>query len=228
MSDLLAIDSSGSACSVALGRGEDVLARHREAPRQQIQMVLPMVDELLAKRGTTLARLDGIAFGQGPGSFTGIRIALAVAQGLAMAHELPVVGISSLAALAQGAHRGSGREAFLVAQDARMGEVYWGCYQIVDGAALLRGGEQLSAPGGVVAPDACRWWAVGDAWQKYDMASTGIAQPPDPQLLRVPEARDLLLLAERAFASGGATTARQARASYLRDRVVQRPARNHN
>jgi tRNA threonylcarbamoyladenosine biosynthesis protein TsaB len=221
MNDLLAIDTSSSACSVALGRGEDLLVRHQEAPRQQIAIILPLVHELLAERGTTLAQLDGIAFGQGPGSFTGIRIALAVVQGLALAHGLPVVGVSSLAALAQGAHRLTGAKAILVAQDARMGEVYWGCYDVSGGAAALRGAEQLTLPAAVQPPDSRDWLAVGNAWQVHKLATEGMVFEADAGIPEAPHAQDVLFLADRAFAAGQMLSADQARPSYVRQRVAE-------
>jgi tRNA threonylcarbamoyladenosine biosynthesis protein TsaB len=229
MSDVLAIETSSTACSVALGRGDDVLSRHRLAPRQQIELVLPLVDELLAERGIRMAGLGGIAFGRGPGSFTGIRIALSVTQGLALAHGLPVLPISSLAALAQGAFRQTGHSRLLVAQDARMGEVYWATYEIVAGRARLIGTEQLSAPGAVRVPAGANWHGVGNAWESYDMPEVA-ARPLHKALAGdlVPAAVDVLTLAEQAQAEGLARTAREARPSYLRDRVARLPRSHHN
>ncbi len=229
MSDLLAIETSSSACSVALGQGADVVARHRVAPRQQIELVLPLIDALCAERRRSLGELGGIAFGEGPGSFTGIRIALAVAQGLAFAHDLPVVGVSSLAALAQGAHRCTGGEAFLVAQDARLGEIYWAAYEIINGRAVLQGAEQLTAPAGLRPPAGRDWLSVGDAWQTYDLPPPSAARyPGDAPVSPTPHARDVLALAEPAFAQGLAIPASQARASYLREQVAHRSGRRHN
>ncbi len=229
MSDVLAIETSSTACSVALGCRDDVLSRHRLAPRQQIELVLPLVDELLAERGIQMAGLGGIAFGRGPGSFTGIRIALSVTQGLALAHGLPVLAISSLAALAQGAFRRTGQSRLLVAQDARMGEVYWATYEILAGRARLIGAEQLSAPDAVHVPEGTDWHGVGNAWASYDMPAVA-ARPLGEELAGdlVPDAVDVLALAEQAQAAGLARSAGEARPSYLRDRVARLPGSRHH
>ena len=135
MTKLLAIDTSTEACSAALGIGGDVRERYEFAPRQHAELILPMVDALLAEGQIKLKDLDGLAFGRGPGAFTGVRIATGVIQGLAFGAGLPVVPVSSLAALAQGA--APGHSSIMSAFDARMGEVYWGAFA-VDKQGLVR------------------------------------------------------------------------------------------
>ncbi len=146
---LLAIDSSTEACSVAVSQQGEVLERYQLAPREHTQKLLPMVDQLLSEAGLSLQQLDAIAFARGPGSFTGLRVCLSVVQGLAYGAELPVVAVSSLAALAQtGFDRQQNAEhnTLVAALDARMNEVYWAAYQRVNGLAVAITEEKLSAP----------------------------------------------------------------------------------
>lgn len=145
--NIIALDTSTDACSVALAIGREVVADHRITPRRQAQLVLPMIDDLLAKSGLSRTDLDGIVFGQGPGSFTGLRVAASVTQGIALGLDIGVIGISSLAAMAQGCHRRFGDRYIAVALDARLDEVYWGAYRVPDegaGDARAHAGEQAS------------------------------------------------------------------------------------
>lgn len=130
---ILAIDTATEACSVALLDDEQCYEIFEVIPRQHTERVLPMVDELLKKSATSLSQLDAIAFNSGPGSFTGVRVGTSVAQGLAFSCNLSVIPVSSLAALAQLAFRKEKRERVLSTIDARMNEVYWGCYQVESG-----------------------------------------------------------------------------------------------
>lgn len=140
MTNILALDTSGSCCSIALLRNNsqesnrpEILSRVHTAPREHTQRILPMIDELLAESNLSLSRLDALAFGRGPGSFTGLRIALSVVQGLAYGADIPVIPVSTLQAIAQQAWRrgwASSGDCVLTALDARMSEVYMGAYQI--------------------------------------------------------------------------------------------------
>ena len=146
---LLAIETSSDVGTVALLVDESLEQQRIATPREQTERILPMIDELLATAGVPLEELDGIAFGRGPGSFTGLRVAAAVAQGLGLAVNLPLLPVSSLAAMAQGRWRTEGQERSLVCIDARMGEVFWGAFEVHDGLAELLGTERLSEPGAV-------------------------------------------------------------------------------
>jgi tRNA threonylcarbamoyladenosine biosynthesis protein TsaB len=144
--NILAFDTSASACSIALQKGEEIHCLHKIAPMQQAKLILPMIESLLAKTSLTLDDLDFIAYGRGPGSFTGIRIANTVAQGLAFAAKKPLVAISSLAILAETVCMKQKCRQARVVVDARMGQVYWADYEIGHrGHVELRGVEQLSA-----------------------------------------------------------------------------------
>ncbi len=169
--NILAFDTSTSACTVALYVGSDTdgqtFATHEIAPMQHTSLILPMIQSLLAEAGITLKTLDAIAFGCGPGSFTGIRIAASLAQGLAFAESLPVIPVSSLAAAAQAAYMTHGWERMLVAVDARMEQIYWGAYRVENNLVFPVFPEEIAKPTDVVpAPDG-DWYAVGDGWNTY-------------------------------------------------------------
>src|SRR3569833_3307602 len=127
---LLAIDTATEACSAALYLDGAVNKRYVLAPREHALLILPMIDELLRDANLSPLELDAVAFGRGPGAFTGLRIAAGVAQGIAYGADLPVVPVSSLAALAQGCYRERGVTRVLATIDARIGEVYWGAYRL--------------------------------------------------------------------------------------------------
>ena len=134
---LLAIDTAESACSAALMVDGEVRSRMEQAARGHSERILPMMQSLLSEAGCSLNDLDTLAFGRGPGSFTGLRIAAGVIQGSALGAGLPVVPVSTLRALAQGAFRMHGARQVLSALDARMAEVYWGAYAL-DGKDLMQ------------------------------------------------------------------------------------------
>ena len=149
MSNLLAIDTALSACSVALLTDGQVSVQRESAPRQHIKRLLPMIDALLAENTLQLKDVDALAFNCGPGSFTGLRIGMGVIQGLAMGADLPVLPISTLQALAQRAIDGKDvceQEIIMPVIDARMDEVYWGAYQNCGGLARPLLDDRLSAP----------------------------------------------------------------------------------
>lgn len=225
---LLAIDTSSDACSVALQHGSDTLFRFTDQARKHAERVLPMVEELLAEAGIALSQLDAIAFGRGPGSFTGLRIAAGTVQGLAFGADRPVVPVSSLLGLAQRAFREYGWEQVHATFDARMGEVYWGSYQrLAAGDWQLHGRECVSAPARLqqsagIMPQA-GWSGAGSGWLYRDVLESvvGALQQCDAALL--PHAVDLLPLAQRAFVRGEYVPAEQAAPVYLRNNVAAKP-----
>ena len=225
---LLAIDTSSEACSVALQIKGERLFRFTDQPRKHAELVLPMVDELLAEAGVTLGQLDAIAFGRGPGSFTGLRIAAGTVQGLAFGAGLPVVAVSSLAVLAQRAYREFGWQRVHAAFDARMGEVYWGSYRIAgDGDLELMGQECVCRPEVLAeaAGIACEpgWSGVGGGWvyrAKLE-PQTGPLQHCEPDLL--PHALDLLPMAQTGYNRGDTMSAEQVVPVYLRNDVAMKP-----
>lgn len=160
MTTLLALDTATEACSVALLHDGKVTSHYEVIPRMHAQKLLPMIKQLLADSGVALNTLDAIAFGRGPGAFTGVRIAIGVVQGLAFALERPVLPVSNLAALAQGALREHGVQQVAAAIDARMDEVYWGCYQATAGEMRLVGREAVLPPEQVALAGRQQWRVV--------------------------------------------------------------------
>ena len=217
---ILAIETSGDACSAALWLDGEMLARYEEQPRRHVELVLPMVSGLLAEANLRLDALDGIAFGAGPGSFTGVRIAVSAAQGLGLGAGLSLVGVSSLAALALAAIDG-GAARVLVARDARMGEVYAGAYEPADAGVRSVMHDTLLAPE-ALRPEG-EWWIAGDAWSRYPQLTETMAGPPTDTRLLHPRAEAVARLAAPRFAAGDTVPPRDARPAYLRREVV-RPA----
>jgi tRNA threonylcarbamoyladenosine biosynthesis protein TsaB len=182
-----------------------------------------MVDELLAAAGLRAAALDAIAFGAGPGSFTGVRIAAAVTQGIALAHDLPVARISTLAALAQGAWREHGARRLFPAIDARKQQIYWAHYQIIDDDATVTciNPDTLGPADSLAIPTAGTWAGIGSAWTVYRDRLTALAGPlvePIGSIL-YPHAADIAALGCGAVESGELVDADLALPIYLRPGV---------
>lgn len=219
---LLALDTATEACSAALLSGDAVYERHVIAPRRHAELILPMVDGVLTEAGLGLNDLDAIAFGRGPGAFTGVRIAAGVTQGLALGAGLPVIPVSSLAALAQTA---LGKAAVVLpAIDARMGEVYWAAYESdQDGLVTALAGEKVASPDAVRVPSTGQIFGIGSGWGTYrerlERILDGQISGVDPD--RFPLAKDMLPLAVREYNAGRCVSAEQALPVYLRDNVVQ-------
>lgn len=218
---LLALDTSTEACSVALLHQGNIIALDEVCPQQHSKRVLPMIDGLLAEAGFSLTALDGIVFGRGPGSFTGVRIGVSVAQGLAFGADLPVYGVSTLAAMAQAAVRLYQATQIVAAIDARMAEVYlasFGCdangkLQPLTAEQAVK--PQLLAPLGLNG----NVMAVGTGWQTYasELQRAQCAQVASDILY--PSAQDMLTLAQVAFKEGRFVSAEQAEPVYVRDEV---------
>lgn len=221
MTTLLALDTATEACSVALLHEGRVLSHYEVIPRLHAQRLLPMVQQLLGEAGIALNTVDAIAFGRGPGAFTGVRIAVGVVQGLAFALERPVLPVSDLAVIAQRAWREEGAEQVAVAIDARMDEVYWACYRQAQGEMQLQGLEAVLPPEQAQLPrDAAvaDWWAAGTGWGTYGHRLPSGLRGVSPGLL--PHAQDLLDLALPAWRRGEAVAAELAQPVYLRDNVA--------
>ncbi|AIN59930.1 tRNA (adenosine(37)-N6)-threonylcarbamoyltransferase complex dimerization subunit type 1 TsaB [Pseudomonas soli] len=224
MTTLLALDTATEACSVALLHDGKVTSHYEVIPRMHAQKLLPMIKQLLAESGVALRALDAIAFGRGPGAFTGVRIAIGVVQGLAFALERPVLPTSNLAALAQGALRERGVQQVAAAIDARMDEVYWGCYRAEQGEMRLVGHEAVLPPEGVALPQGAgeAWFGAGTGWGYAERLAVQVSAIDAGAL---PSALDILSLAGFAWARGEAVVAEQAQPVYLRDNVATPKAR---
>ena len=224
---LLALDTATECCSAALLIDERLLTRETELARGHAERILPMIDELLGEAGMGLRSLDAIAFGRGPGSFTGVRLAASITQGLAFGAGLGVVAISDLRALAQRAFAEDSRVArALVCSDARMQEVYWGCFERGrDGLALPQGAERVDPPGGVELPPA---WSdaagVGRGFGAYPAlrALAGVTVRAGWDLL-LPRAAEVARLAVPELAAGRLLAPEGALPVYLRDDVARPP-----
>jgi len=222
---LMAIDASTEACSAALLVDGEVLERYEVAPRRHAELLLPMLESLFQEAGLGLAQMEVLAFGRGPGAFTGLRSAAGVAQGIALGASLPVVPVSSLAALAQGMYREQEAERVLAGIDARMGEVYWGAYRLGSAGVMeALGGEWVCPPQDVPLPPPGGWTGAGTAWQSYgdQLAARLGARLTAYEGERFPRASDIALLGAQLYREGAAVTADQALPVYLRDNVVGR------
>jgi len=222
---ILALDTATEACSVALLHQGQIFSHYEVIPRLHAQRLLPMLQNLLAEAGITLSAVDALAFGRGPGAFTGVRIAASVVQGLGFALDIPLLPISNLAALAQRALREQGAEQVAAAIDARMGELYWGCYRAEQGQMRLQGTEAVLSPEQAELPRSASgdWFGAGTGWQVEGAhQQLSLIRAKDGGLL--PHAEDILHLAQPAFARGEAIPAEQAQPVYLRDKVASKPA----
>ena len=232
---LLAIDSATEFCSAALSNETKIISRGEELPRQHSQVLLPYVNELLNEAGVTLKELNGIVVSQGPGSFTGVRIGASIAQGLAFSQNLPMVQVSTLAALAQACYRRHGATQVIAAIDARMGEVYCGTYRLIEGLMQLEGEEIVCAPADVrdrlpisentsydEQDQGRAWTTCGTGWETYaETLTEALAGVPlQSSQVRLPHAVDMLVLARPIFAAGEAIGAMDLSPNYLRNEVT--------
>ncbi|SIT65817.1 tRNA threonylcarbamoyladenosine biosynthesis protein TsaB [Ectothiorhodosinus mongolicus] len=222
---LLAIETATEGCSAALWCEGEILHREQEAPRAHGRLILPMMQAVLDEAGVDLGAVDALAFGRGPGAFTGLRMACAVIQGVAFARDLPVVPVSTLASLAQRALDQAPELPVMAALDARMGEVYWAMYGAdVEGLAMLGSlPEQVSAPDQLADQSGQAYQAIGRGWQTYG-AVLAASMGQEPQNLAanlLPRAHEVARLAVRDFAQGLGVSADEAMPVYLRDQVVK-------
>lgn len=219
--NLLAIETATEACSVALLHGDALIDRTELAPRRHAELVLPMAEDLLAEAGITRKQLDAIAVGQGPGAFTGVRLAISVAQGLALALDIPVVPVSSLAALAMQAPKNGA--SILAAIDARREEIYAGVFRSgADGLVEPLDRERVLAASELKLPEAGAWNVLGTGWKVYSDAIRECL-PSAPRWAdgeRYPQACDVARLAAPLFKTGKGVPPEQALPVYLRDKVA--------
>ncbi|QJQ96782.1 MULTISPECIES: tRNA (adenosine(37)-N6)-threonylcarbamoyltransferase complex dimerization subunit type 1 TsaB [Halomonadaceae] len=234
MSILLALDASSSACSVALWRSQgndegEVLSRFAITPREHTRRLMPMIDEVLAEAGLTFNALDALAYGRGPGSFTGLRIAAGTAQGLAFGLDKPLLGVSTLAALALAAHRRLHLRHVMPALDARMNELYVAAYRCDSGQVSLIGEEAVLPPHRLTLPaghEQTDWVGVGSGWALWESVPLevrdGISQHLDEWH---PTAEEMVRLAAREYTEGAGEQAHLVQPVYLRDTVAWQKSR---
>ncbi|MCW8832987.1 MAG: tRNA (adenosine(37)-N6)-threonylcarbamoyltransferase complex dimerization subunit type 1 TsaB [Colwellia sp.] len=229
----LAIDASTEACSVALQVNDKVFSRYDLCPQSHSLQLLPMVDELLKEAGIKLSQCDGLIFGRGPGSFTGVRIGVGVAQGLAFAADLPVVGVSSLQAMAQLAYMqgkvNHSNGQVIATIDARMSEVYNG-YFVLDNNNIMQAhlladqqGEAVSAPekvhkriAGIVTTPV---YGVGTGWDAYSEQLSSLKSNTGTPDILFPSAEAMLVIGIAELSQGKGVAAENAQPVYVRDTV---------
>ena len=229
---ILAFDTATENCSSALLLDDEIIQLCENAPQQHAKLLLPMIEQLLAGAGVSKRQLDGVVFGRGPGSFTGLRIAAAAAQGMALGLDLPVAGVSTLQAIAHQCYRLNGDELTLACIDARMSQVYWAAYETKSvGDSQLLGEESVADPHTVNLPDDRIWAMAGtglkvcvehqaDVIARLDTDSAGSRSKKINLNTVLPEAHDMLLLAKAVFEQGQGVSAEQAIPVYLRDKVA--------
>ncbi len=213
-----AVETATQWCSVALWHDGEIVSLERRAGNRQGEFVLPMLDELFGRIGLRLQDLDGIAFGAGPGAFTGLRIACGVAQGLALARDLPVVGVSTLEATAEE----SGAERVIVALDARMHEVYYAAFEKAGGKWTQALPAVCVAPDKVDVPEGSGWLGCGSGFEVYreslEKRLASACKRIEPAI--GPSAVAVARLAAPRFAAGEGVDAALAQPHYIRDKVA--------
>lgn len=224
---LLALDTATEACSAALWLDGEIIERYQFAPRQHNRLILPMIDGLMTHAGLELSDLDALAFGRGPGSFTGVRIAAGVVQGISFAAGLPVAPVSTLAAMALEAMLETGYRYAMPCIDARMSEVYWAVYRRTADAEV-----EAVVDEAVLPPDAVAWpgdevgAAIGSGWATYeDRLRVRLSPRSIGSLLsdRFPRAGHIARLAVPLVVAGKTVSAEHAQPVYLRDNVAKKP-----
>ena len=222
--NILAIDTATEACSAALLREDGkVFAEFEIAPRQHTRLLPKMMDSVLIAAACPRSSITHCAFSNGPGAFTGIRIAASTAQGIAIALRIPLVPISTLATLAQVSFDRQKSDSTMVALDARMNEVYWAIYRLEDGLAVLEGKESLNRiedvkPQVVPATGAGHGWTVGHSiWSEWS-GKNQIDIATD----LFPDARALLKLAKQAVINNQQVDVDKVSINYLRNQVAEK------
>ena len=228
--NILAIDTSTEACSAALYTDGELSSKYQLAPREHSRLILKMIEDLLSAAKLSVSELDAIAFGQGPGSFMGLRIAAGVVQGIAFAHDIPVIPVSTLKAIALSAYEETGTPRVLAAIDARMDEVYWAAYCLHDQQWLLEMEECVISPDKIQLPEMLTqqdkpWVGAGSGWQSYAdrLLSGGDFTLHEKLFDCFPNAEIIVKLAVDEFEAGNTVPAEQAIPVYLRNDVAKKP-----
>lgn len=229
-STILAIDTATEACSVALLKNGQVFSHFEVCLQQHSQRILPLVDEMLTQAGIKLKDVDGLAFGRGPGSFTGVRIGIGIAQGLAFGVDIPVLPISNLQIIAQGAiRRATQSERIAVAIDARMNEVYFAEFAVENGLAVGLTEESVLSPSDLsdhLSANKKATLAVGTGWSAYEANFAGLfsegllCAESEAQDGNLPNALDMLPIASQMLQDGQTVRATEAEPVYVRDTVT--------
>lgn len=221
---LLAVETATEACSAALFIDGEIAERFELAPKEHTRLILPMIDSLMTEAGLKPHDLDALAFGCGPGSFTGVRIATGVIHGIALGADLPVVTVSTLAAIAQDFFDKNGGNVAFTAMDARMGEIFWGVYQRnKQGYAELTGKESVTPAEMIEFPD-LTGVGVGSGWGVYpqELMTRLAGRVNHCETDYLPRARAIARLGSQGFEQGFAVDVEHAMPVYLRDKVAKK------
>jgi tRNA threonylcarbamoyladenosine biosynthesis protein TsaB len=222
---LLAVDTSSNACSVALQTPHGITERHVVEPRAHTKILIPMITELLSEGAVALSDLDAIVLGNGPGSFIGMRIGASVVQGLCFGAALPVVPVSSLAAIAAEAFAEHDCNRLVVAQDARMNEVYMGRFERGDAALPVPLEAERIVAVGELSTGGEDMAAAGAAWDRYpELRSANSRNIGSFLEICVPRARYLLALGAASFDAGRTVAAEEVSPAYLRQKIAEVPS----
>ena len=227
---LLAIETATESCSAALLVNDEVICLSEIAPRRHNEIILPMCEQVLAQGQTSLSQLDAIAFGRGPGAFTGVRLAASVTQGIALGQDLPVVPVSSLASLAQAAFETQHTTQVLPCIDARMQEIYYGLYALnknemdIYNFMELVGEEKVTSANLVEADVDDDCYGVGSGWGAYaENLQETLGKKISFNSEVFPQAEYVAKLAKVYFKQGKSVAAVEALPVYLRDNVADKP-----
>ena len=226
MACILALDTSSEGCSAALIKEGKVTSVYEVVPRDHTRKIIPMIQQVLKESGTEPEQLDAIAFSRGPGSFTGLRICASITQGLAIAHDLPVIPVSSLAILAQGAYRRDNNKTHVVAcLDARREEVYWASFELHAELMELVGEEMVIAPADVKTEKGGCWHGAGSGLKSYkaELASNTQVHLQGAEPEAYPLAQDAIEYAKNAWLNKDMVDASLAIPTYLRDNIATPP-----
>ncbi|MBL1320670.1 MAG: tRNA (adenosine(37)-N6)-threonylcarbamoyltransferase complex dimerization subunit type 1 TsaB [Methylophaga sp.] len=222
--NILALDTCTECCSAALLYNGSIFERVEMTQRGHSDLILGMMDDLFGEAGATISDIDVVAFGRGPGSFTGVRVGVGVAQGVAFARNIPVIPISSLSAVAQGAADELDIDNIAVAMDARMGEVYCASYQCVNGIVQLVDTERVCPPEQFTPDTKYQWVGIGTGWGVYDeiLRQNFAGNLTQMHVEHYPKASSIIKLAQIEAEAGRLLPAEQAIPVYLRDNVAKK------
>jgi len=222
--NILALDTCTESCSAALLYNGEVFEQVEMTQRGHSDLILGMMNTLFQQANTTISTVDAVAFGRGPGSFTGVRVGVGVTQGIAFARDIPVIPISSLLAVAQDAADKLDVDHIAVAMDARMGEIYCASYQRQNGIVELIDSERVCPPEQFKPHSEQQWVGVGTGWREYDtiLRDNFAGSLTDVAVEHYPNAEVMIKLAKIEADAGRMVTAEQALPVYLRDNVAKK------
>jgi len=224
MMNILALDTCTESCSAALLYEGEVFEQVEMTQRGHSDLILGMMDGLFRQAGASISAIDTVVFGRGPGSFTGVRVGVGVAQGIAFARDIPVIPVSTLLAVAQGAADKLDSDFIAVAMDARMGEIYCASYQRINGIVELLGSERVCPPEQFTPHSEQQWMGVGTGWGEYNdvLRENFAASVVDVAVAHYPNAAVMIKLAKIEAEAGRMLAAEQALPVYLRDNVAKK------